>query len=296
MDRGFYHVDCGPCFAPIVSKLIRGSIVRNTCWSLLLIFFGLFNGTQDIVVERATEEEVRQVQEVSDTFERRMRETRDINSLKDLFLNDFMRLQIEEEKAFRPGQSLILIPSVPISIEADMTTQVTQQEWQRFYAAQLNFRYYFVLLLASRMKPDDLKNLGPDFKRKLFPREVFTLLESDPFLKGQYALEGDNKKYKIETVEEFRSLLATLEQATLIVRQRFLKQPPEQTKLYRENLRRASTEVKPRSTRSISAHVSGTAKGTRRFTTLTADSLFELWLVKTDRGMKIAWAQVYPFN
>ena len=269
--------------------------MRNIALSLLIGFFVSFGkADQDILVEYATDQEAHQVQEVSDTFEKRMRETRDVNSLKDLFLNDFMRLQLEHKS--RP---LVLIPSVPISIETDLITQITQEEWERFYAAQLNLRYYFVLLIASRAKPSDLKS--PDFKGKIFPREVFTVLEANPFLSGQYSLQGNQKKYNIETVEEMRSLITTLEQATLLLRQRFLKDPPEQTSIYRENVRRAPNEE--RSTRLIRPDVYGTGesrlgfpKGTRFFHRLTADRLFELWLVKTDSGMKIVWAQVYPFN
>lgn len=40
----------------------------------------------------------------------------------------------------------------------------------------------------------------------------------------------------------------------------------------------------------------GFPKGTRFFHWITGDSLFELWIVKSENGMKIVWAQVYPFN
>ena len=139
--------------------------------------------------------------------------------------------------------------------------------------------------------------------RKLFPAEVFKLLQTDPFLTGEYGIGAEHKKYKIETLEEFESLTTTLEQATLILRQRFLKDPPEHTSTYRENLRQAANEQKATTNRLIWPHVYGTEegrlgfpKGTRFFHRITADSLFELWLVKSDKGMKIVWAQVYPFN
>ena len=115
--------------------------MRTICCSLSVILFAAFgkavpvtmqqaNSNQEIVVERATEEEARQVQEVADAFEKRMRETRDVASLSDLFIADFVRLQMEEEKASHPGQPLVLIPSIPLSIEADLTSKVTQQEWK----------------------------------------------------------------------------------------------------------------------------------------------------------------------
>ena len=257
------------------------------------------NAHQDpLVVQRATEEEARQVQELSDTFQRQMKETRDVASLKHLFIDDFVRLQVQAEK--RPDQSHLLIPSTPISIETDLTRQIRERDWERFYAAQLNFRYYFVLLIASRARPTDLSNGNPEFMRKLFPAEVFKLLQVDPFLAGEYGINAAPKKYKIETLEEFESLTSTLERVTLILRQRFLKDPPEHTSVYRENLRRAANEQK---TTANQPQVYGTEearlgfpKGTRFFHRITADSLFELWLVKSDKGMKVVWAQVYPFN
>ena len=249
-----------------------------------------------LVVERATDEEARQVQELSDTFRRQMKETRDVASLKHLFLDDFVRRQIQAEK----DQSLLLIPSTPISIETELTTQIRQRDWERFYAAHLNFRYYFVLLIASRLKPTDFKKDDQEFRRKLFPAEVLKLLQANPFLAGEYDIEAAQKKYKIEALEEFESLTSTLEQATLILRRRFIKNPPEHTRIYRENLRRAGNEGKTTNNR---PQVYGTEesrlgfpRGTRFFHLITGDSLFELSLVKSDNGMKIVWAQVYPFN
>jgi len=86
----------------------------------------------------------------------------------------------------------------------------------------------------------------------------------------------------------------------LKLRQDFLKNPPEQTQIYHENLRRAP---KHDSNRLIWPDVYGTRErrlgfplGTRFFHRITADEMFELWLVKTDAGVKIVWARVNPFN
>lgn len=253
-----------------------------------------------IVVERATEQEARQVQEVSDAFERRMKETRDVGLLKDLFLEDFMRLRINT--TYNNG-SIPLFESIPLSLRADLASQVTQRDWERFYAARLNLRYYLILLLVSRVKPDDMKEPDAALILKLYPTEVLTLLQHDPFIKGDYGLEHDHAKHQVETLVDFLSLVATLERAALLLRQHFLKHPPEQTPIYRENFRLAANELRTRKTGLILPHVYGTdearlgfPKGTRYFHRLTADSLFELWFVKTDQGVKLVWAQVYPFN
>ena len=228
------------------------------------------HATQDpIVVEQVTGGEARQVQEISDTFERRMRETRDVNSVKYLFVEDFMRRQIQAAKDFNAGHPVFLIPGIPLSIGTDLATQVSQSDWERLYVARLNFRYYSVLLVASRLKPSDLKK--ENFTQKLFPSEIFRVIQANPFLRAEYGTEGEPKKYKIETLDEFRSLTDTLEQLTAILRQRFLKHPPER-------------------------HAPKEQGGGRGFHRITSDGMFELWFVKTDTGIKIAWARVYPFN
>jgi hypothetical protein len=273
--------------------------------AVCLIFFVSVTSAQlyqdPLVVERATEEEARQVQEVSDAFERRMKETRDAGLLKDLFLEDFMRRRI---KWIYPNGPVSLFESIPLSLRSDVATQVTQRDWERFYAAQLNLRYYFVLLLVSRAKPNDLKEPDDSVIRKLYPRDVLNLLQSNPFIKGEYGLEHDHTKHQVETLEDFNSLLTTLDRASLMLRQRFLKHPPEQTSIYKENLRRAEKEQRTiRKEGLIWPQVYGTdqsllgfPKGTRFFHRITADSMFELSLVKTDQGVKIVWARVYPFN
>ena len=250
------------------------------------------------IAQRATDEEARQVQEVSDTFEKRMRETRDVGSLKDLFLDDFMRIQIAAEKDSNPGHPISLIESIPLSLETNLATQVTRKEWERFYAARLNFRYYFVLLLVSRVKFNELDNPKGLTIDKVYPGDVLTLLRANPFLKGDYGVEHDHDKHQIKTLEEFLSVTNTLEQATLMLRPHLLKDPPEQTRIYQDNLRQAprNTELTWPSVYGTEESRLGFPKGTRFFRRLTADSMFELWLVKTDAGMKIVWARVYPFN
>ena len=280
-----------------------------------------------LVVEHATEEEARQVQEVADAFERRMRETRDVGLLKDLFLDDFVRVQMNTEVTSFPDKGISLIGSVPLSLKLDLAPQVSQRDWERFYAARLNLRYYFVLLIASRMKPSDFKNECPTpatvtekvnprvnetkkvnprvkFMRKLYPAEVLTLLQANPFVKAEYGLEHDHSRHQIETLEEFLSLIDTLDQAALMLRQRFLKHPPEQTSTYQKNLRRAEKEHRTiRKEGLIWPHVYGTDKsihgfpqGTRFYHRITADSMFEMSFVKTDTGVKIVRVRVYPFN
>ena len=277
--------------------VLNNKYMNNLILSLALVFA---SGGQELHVERATQDEARQVQEVADDFARRMTQARDAAALKDLFLNDFMRLQIEQENASRPDGSLVSIPATPLSIKSNLITRISREEWERFYFAHLNFRYYFVLLIASRTKADEVEKGTDDLRRKLFPPEVIKLLHSDPFLREQYGADNDVKKSEIETVEELRSLVTTLEKATLVLRRQFLKEPPEHTRTYRENLRQSANKDPGRlmwpDVDVARESRFGFPSGTRFFHLLTADSLFELSLVKTDSGIRIVWARVYPFN
>ena len=282
--------------------------MRFICLALWLITLGgstCVTASQDpLVVERATEEEARQVQEVADAFERRMRETRDVALLKDLFLDGFLRLKRQNTQAADPNQPVSLIESIPLSLKSDVASQVSERDWERFYAARLNLRYYFILLFVSRAKPSDLKEPDDAVIRKIYPNEVISLLQANPFIKGEYGLQHDHNKHLVETLDDFLAIVNTLDRATLMLRQRFLKDPPEETRIYKEHLRRAAAENRTvRKEGLIWPHVYGTdqtwfgfPKGTRYFHRITADSMFELSFVKTDHGIKIVSARVYPFN
>ncbi len=276
-------------------------ITKIIIFSLCLFLFEAHGA--EIYVERATEEEARQVQQVADAFERRMRETRDVALLNDLFLSDYVRLQREEEKALNPGQSLDLITSIPLWIKADAAAQVAQRDWERFQFAHFNFQYYFVLLLVSRLKATEIENGKDDFRDKIYPAEVLALLRADPVLGGPYGSGVEKQKNTIDTVDELESLISTLEQVTLKLRQDFLKNAPEQTPIYQANLRHAGKKETTDLNRLIWPDVYGTRErrlgfplGTRFFHRITADEMFELSLVKTETGMKIVSVRVYPFN
>jgi hypothetical protein len=186
--------------------------------SLACILCLFLLAAQEIAVERATEEETRQVHEVADAFERRMRETRDVAALSDLFLDDFVRLQMDEEKASRPGERLVLIDSMPLSMKVELASKVAQQDWQRFKTAHFNLTYYFVLLIARRFEAESDLGKGPDeLFRKAFPADVLKLLRGDPILRGHYGVKGVEPRYTIESVDELRSLIKTLEQVTAIL-------------------------------------------------------------------------------
>ena len=100
----------------------------------------------------------------------------------------------------------------------------------------------------------------------------------------------------METIEEFHALIAVLEKATAAMRERFKKKPPEQSTCYRDNLASEPQEDSKPRLEVYDKEMFGYPPGTHFFRALTKPPLFDLLLVKTERGVRIAFARVYPFN
>lgn len=238
--------------------------------------------------ERPTQQEVREAHEVAAAFIKRIQQTRDIAALKDLYVDDFLK-----RKLGTGGISLHDFGS-SLFYRTELVTEAAPREWERFYAAQVNLRYFMVLYYLANGR--EIFTHEPVMS-EVYPPEVIALLNANPFL----AEGSPDVKYKIETLEELRSVIATLERAAALMRERFAKQPPEQTELYQEHIREWAAKEAARNDSSPDVYVEtggwyGFPKGTRFFRLRTVPQLFDLMLVRTDEGMKIVWASVYPFN
>ncbi len=240
-----------------------------------------------IVVEESTEQEAREAREVAAAFIKRMQETRDVAALKDPyvddFLSDFLRLRLESEqfslRAF--GSSLFL--------RTDLKAEVDQREWERFYAAQVNLNYFMALYYLATGR--NIFTHEPTMS-EVYPPEVVALLNANHFLIGK----SPDKKYKIETLEELRGVITTLERATVLMRERFVKHPPEEAERYRENVRAWMAKEPEEAVYIQTGGRTGFPNDTRFFRLRTSPEIFDLTLVRTGGGMKIVWAKVYLFD
>lgn len=249
--------------------------------------------TSQIKAERATEQEAREAREVAAEFMRRLQETRDIAALKDLYVGDFVRRSMKSDRASLHGFGTSL------GFNPDLRMQASRDDWERLYAATVNLRYFMVLHLASSdLKPDDEITA-----EKAFPPGALALLDASPFFVGDYG-RGNRAgaKYKIETLQEMREVIVTLEQAGAVMRDLFLKSPPELTERYKENMSawsptaQSQKELSRPPVDTSTEEWFGLPRGTRFFHVMTRPPLFEMRMAKTDGGMKIVWAHVYPFN
>jgi len=236
-----------------------------------------------IIAEQPTEQEAREAREVAATFMSRIQETRDISTLKDMYVADFVRrkLEIEQIALSAFGSSLFY--------RTDLETEADPREWESFYAAQVNLNYFRALYYIAT--GHNILTHEPTMS-EVYPPEVVALLNANPLL----ADKSPDKKYKIETLEELRGVIATVERAAALMRERLVKHPPEQTERYRENVRAWATEEPEEAVYVQTGDWPGFPKGTRFFRLRTAPQLFDLTLVRTGEGMKVVWATVYPFN
>jgi hypothetical protein len=130
----------------------------------------------------------------------------------------------------------------------------------------------------------------------LAPPEVYAIFDTSPFLVWDYRKDAPSAKREVETVGEFHSLIAVLEKATAAMRERFTKDSPEESTCYRDNIASEPQADSKPYPEVYDKEMFGFPPGTQFFRTLTNPPLFELVLVKTEHGVKIAFARVYPFN
>lgn len=249
------------------------------------------------------DQDKREAREVAAIFLRRMTATRDVRSLKDLFLAGYVKRRVEAQRDWLSRLSqdapFVLIESIPVWLETDLLPVISDHDWERFYIAKFNLRYLWLLTLASKFNASELDKQSNVSEMDIYPPVVSALLRSNRFLAGDHTGEvpGDGR-HMVSTLKEFLDLVATLEQASTILRNDFLKNPPEETRLYKENLRLAPEGEGGRRQNDLAGVAVSELDSPKeiRFRLLTKPEFFELSLVKTDSGVKIVWVEVYPYN
>jgi hypothetical protein len=262
--------------------------------SILLLLFVSFTALPRDVRPQAKaaqtgDQDTEEARSVVAEFMRRLQQTRDLAALKDLYLDDFMARILKSNQS-PPDFAFNL------NLSQELMTQLTPADWERYYFAQTNLRYYMVLHLAAGYSPAQMRAMekGESAGVNLFPPDVLALLEDARVLARASSSSNDS----VETLSQFRHLLVVFEKAGAMMRERFRKEPPEKSKRYRENASVPNTtRAQPKPYLSIEDRErDGFPAGTHFFHMVTEPSLFELSLVRTDRGVKILWARVYPFN
>ena len=254
-------------------------------------------------IKSTLEAEEREAKELAATFLRRMTETRDINTLKDLFVADYVKRRVELEKtSLGPGQPFPLIESIPLSLHRDLTPSVNPEDWERFYTARFNLRYLWLLTFVSTFDLKRVEKQPPKSDFDIYPPRISALLRSNRFLLGDHTGEvaGDGR-HVISKLQEFCDLITTLEKATTMLREDFLRKPPEKTSNYRANLKanpkdEGGIEQTRAPTYQIDESKLTLPPAPRFYNPRTIPAIFELKLVTTDAGMKIVWATVYPYK
>jgi hypothetical protein len=269
------------------AKRLPGDLCRRKSFVLILaVMFshgisasGSTQSSEQFVDERL------QAQKVVAEFMSRIRKTRDLATLKDLYVPDFISRSLKSNDSSLPD-----VGSSP-TISRPFMAQLSQSDLERYYFAQVNVRYLSILYLATAHSPKEIKlleNDKTDTRSFLFPSEVAVLFDNQLI------------NQEIETPQQLRDVIGLLEKAGAMMRNRFQRNPPEGSAAYLENLGDvdfSDPNLQPRPYLSIeSQERSGFPAGTHFFNVITKPQLFELTLVKTGEGMKIIWARVYPYN
>ena len=257
-------------------------MMRTALCSLILLAHAVPAPASQAVVEGPTQQETREARKVAAAFMSRMQATRDIDSVKDMYVTDFVmrRLKIEPIVETDFGSTIYY---------RNLGAESDAREWERLYAARVNLKYFMVLYFLTHSQT--FLTHEPAL-RELCPSEVIAQLNANPFL----AETSPDKKYKIETLEELRGVIATLEKAASLMREHLDKHPPEKTEIFRENLRAWLARRPVEAVYVQTSDWPGFPVGTRFFRLRTTPEFFDLTLVKTGGGMKIVWAIVYLYN
>jgi hypothetical protein len=261
--------------------------LRHLALVLLASYLGNSPAYSQNLPEQATEQEVRDARAIASVFMEGAQRTRDVASLKGLFLEDFLN------RKFATGTSLEDF-GLPLSYRADLRVEAGPGDWESFYTAQLNLRYFMVLYFFSY--GSDVFNHEPKMS-ELYPREVLQLIKANVFLNEGSA----DKKDTLETVQDLRDVTATLQKAGALMRESFLKQSPEKTKTYQERMRVWAMKEAERNVVVQPVYVNtgayyGFTSPTRFLRVRTVPELFDLILVRIDSGLKIVWVSIYPYN
>jgi hypothetical protein len=179
----------------------------------------------------------REVQELARQFARRLQETREFRPDGDkLFIQRFTECHLLGELERKENAIFMQIDA---SIPPEVASEARDDELRRYLIAQLNL---FHLQTLHRMSTRDLKNRWDNSfysAEDEYPPGVYELLMKNPDI--TVAALGEKKdrvsiSNSVKNIRQLRSVLPTLEQALLAMREHFMAHPPEETELYKKNI------------------------------------------------------------
>lgn len=174
--------------------------------ALILIFLNCATA----LAQTRPEEELKQAQEVADRFVKRFRETRDLTPMVgEMFASDFRRL-IEEDDSW----------SGVVGRGRSLVENLRGDERVRCYVVSFSLEYLVRLYIAGKIHAESrepLRNIWTPEMEKLFT-------------------EMEKLDRTIKSEKQARNYLSYLERALVVMQKELLKNPPEETELFRQNL------------------------------------------------------------
>ena len=237
----------------------------------------------------------REVEGVAKQFARRLQETREFNPDVDkLFIERFLDCHLSAELK---GQENGIFRQISGPLPPDIASQVSKDELRRYLIAQLNF---FHLITLHRMSTRDLNSkFAGSFSRNEndYPPNVFKLLMRNELLAA--ALKETNDGVRIgnvvKNVQDLRSLLPVMEEASLVMREHFKQHRPERTELYKKNLEITGKDGKfwKASFQEISEQLADEGREclgfrSRLMAIVAVPPFYNLIIFKTENGFKVA--------
>lgn len=265
--------------------------------SVLLCFQSVFSSALAYSIQQTSPAESQGVKEVANQFIKRLEETADLSLLfSELYASDFIERYIKQQQKNvardqRASEALFFAPGLEYAPQ--LLKQATPDEWKRFYVATYNFIYYGFVIGMNRSAKDLLSGKEPSSQilKDIYPPKVVKLFGQHPILKNLIEMK---QRRLIETVEEMRSVIATLEQAITLLHAEEAKklyQLTDDSKKLIELLKQpltaeASVEV-------VDEEFFGYPQGTRVLYVPTPFML-QLIIVNTDRKYIIVWTEFGP--
>jgi hypothetical protein len=242
------------------------------------------NGFRD---EEITAAEANEAKEFALVFSNRLDKAKDFAPLIDEFyFDDFVDRYfkfINSTLAKTSPDSVYFAPG--LEYNSKLHTEVSREDWRRFYVAANNFIYLGFVSGLSKLSLENFNDVKPD---DLYPPEALALMSKNPNLSNMVMKKSGSPP--ISTVEEMRGATSVLEKAVSLIREKQSKDPPELTSRYKKNAAAIlKADLMKPSVQISDGEMFGLVKGTR-IIAVNTPAAFKLMLARVDGKLKVLWA------